>query len=58
MKNIERGKRRVDLNEIANELIEVKEMLEILQEEYNIPDLDPLWLDPINRVTHILEEIE
>lgn len=33
-------------------------MLESLQNEYNIPDIDPLWADPMDKLTTILEENE
>ena len=48
----------MEIEEIANDLIEIKEMLETLQCQYNIPDLEPLWLDPVTKLNHILEEIE
>jgi hypothetical protein len=48
----------MEIEEIANELLEVKEMLEVLKEKYSIPELDPLWLDPKEKITWILEEIE
>jgi hypothetical protein len=53
-----KGKSTVEKDVIANELIEVKDMLEILAEQYGIPSLDPLWQDPMDRINRILEEIE
>jgi hypothetical protein len=48
----------MDMDEIANDLIEIRDMLETLAEEYSIATLDPLYLDPMEKINHILEEIE
>jgi len=48
----------VDVNEIANELIEVKDSLETLSANYVGLDADPLFYEPLETITKILEEIE
>ncbi|MHC4640098.1 MAG: hypothetical protein ACYS32_00535 [Planctomycetota bacterium] len=48
----------MDLDVLINDLIEVKEMLETVQSQYNISGLDPLWTDSMDKLTAILEELE
>ena len=48
----------MDVNEIANELIEAKDHLETLASNYPGLDADPLFYEPLETITKILEEIE
>ena len=48
----------VEKSEIANDLIEVKDSLETLASNYPGLDADPLFYEPLEKITNILEEIE
>jgi len=48
----------VEKDAIANELIEAKDSLETLASNYPGLDADPLFYEPLETITKILEEIE
>jgi hypothetical protein len=48
----------VDVEMIANILVEVKDSLESLAINYPGIEADPLFYDPVEKITIILEEIE
>jgi hypothetical protein len=48
----------VDIDEIANTLVEVKDDLQTLAVNYPGLDADPLFYGPLNSIIKILEEIE
>jgi hypothetical protein len=48
----------VDENKLVNDLLEVKESLETLAANYVGLEADPLFYEPVETITKILEEIE
>jgi hypothetical protein len=48
----------VDIDEIANVLVEVKDDLQTLGSNYPGLDVDPLFYGPLDSIIKILEEIE
>jgi len=50
--------RNVEIEEIANELVDAKDQLETLAANYVGLDADPLFYEPLETITKILEEIE
>ncbi|MCK5600255.1 hypothetical protein KAR91_00110 [Candidatus Pacearchaeota archaeon] len=48
----------MDVNEIANDLLEAKDNLESLAANYPGLETDPLFYEPLETLTKILEEIE
>jgi len=48
----------VEIDAIANELIEVKESLDNLAANYVGLEGDPFFYEPLEKINHILEEIE
>jgi hypothetical protein len=48
----------MDIDQIADELIEVKLKLESLSSNYFGLDVDPLFYESLNSINLILEEIE
>jgi hypothetical protein len=48
----------VEKDAIANDLLEVKDNLETLAANYPGLDSDPLFYEPLETITKILEEIE
>lgn len=48
----------MDVNEIANDLLEAKDSLETLAANYPGLEADPLFYEPLEKIVNILEEIE